>query len=260
MSNLRALIKLCLFITLVVMYFIVTPIFLLLYPVFPNFTRECLTRLIQISSILCLKIFSIEVDYRLSTLSNENYFIVCNHLSYLDIMIIASRIPTMFVTSMSIKRTPFLGQICTLAGCLFVDRRSRNNRSNELEQLEQALRNGHNVTIFPEATSTNGERIKQFKMALYQSAISSQTPILPLCLNYYALNYHPLNSVNRDILFWYDDMSFFPHFWKMLKSKKIHVRIYQGEIVDTSHESSKKELADRSRSIVSEFYEPIVSQ
>jgi 1-acyl-sn-glycerol-3-phosphate acyltransferase len=260
MSNLRAIIKLVLFITLAGVYFMVTPLFLIFYSLTPNLTRICLTRLVQLSSILCLKIFSIEVDYRLSHLSDKNYFIVCNHLSYLDIMIIASRIPTMFVTSMSIKRTPFLGQICTLAGCLFVDRKSRTNRANELEQLEQALRNGHNVTIFPEATSTNGERVKQFKMALYHSAIVSQTPVLPLCLNYYALNYYPLNSANRDNLFWYDDMSFFPHFWKMLKSKKIHARLYQGEIINPCLDSNKMELADRSRNIITQFYKPIISR
>lgn len=260
MSNLRALLKLILFVTLAGVYFIVTPVFLVSYPVFPNFTRECLTRLVQLSSILCLKIFSIEVDYRMNHEANRNYFVVCNHLSYLDIMIISSVIPTMFVTSMAIKKTPFLGQICTLAGCLFVDRKSRQNRSNELEQLEDALRNGHNVTVFPEATSTNGERIKQFKMALYQSAISSQTPILPLCLNYYALNFFPINSANRDTIFWYDDMSFFPHFWKMLKSKKIHARLYQGEVIAPCVESNKMDLADRSRNIVAQFYKPIVSQ
>ena len=257
-ANIRAAIKLALFCVMVLSYFIVTPVFLLTYTVLPKLSRICITQILKFYSQLCLKLFALEVDDKVYAELNENYFIVCNHLSYLDIMIIASKIPAMFVTSMSIKRTPFLGQICTLGGCLFVNRSSRNNRQHELEELEEALRQGFSVTVFPEATSTNGERIKQFKMALYESAIKTSTPILPLCLNYYAHDYQMVTTKNRDNIFWYGDMSFFPHFWKMLKSKKIHARLYQAPIMRCSSYDSKKEVADKSRELVSEFYRPII--
>ncbi|EQC51972.1 1-acyl-sn-glycerol-3-phosphate acyltransferase [Bacteriovorax sp. DB6_IX] len=253
----RAFCKLLLFGILVLSYFILTAPLLLVYKILPVVTRKLLCRILQIYSKACLKIFSIEVDYKVYLERSTHHFIVCNHLSYLDIMIVAARFPTMFVTSMEMKKTPFLGQICTLGGCLFVDRRSRENRHKELRELEDALNSGLNITVFPEATSTDGSRVKQFKMALFDAAIRTQTPILPLCLNYCRLDYCEINKNNRDKVFWYDEMTFFAHFWSMLKCRRIQVRLHQGETILPSYDCKKLDLADRSREIVTQFYRPI---
>ncbi len=129
---------------------------------------------------------------------NDNYLIVSNHLSYVDIFVLGSRVPGCFVTSVEIKETPFLGQVTSLAGCLFVERRNKINIHQEIKDLTQGLKNGLNIFIFPEATSTNGETVIRFRRPLLNSAIDAKKKILPLVLNYRKIDENPIGLHNRD--------------------------------------------------------------
>ncbi len=158
---------------------------------------------------------------------------VANHLSYLDVIILGALRPMAFVTSVEIKNTPFLGHLARLAGSLFVERRSRDNLSQEQQEIEKALKAGISVTIFPEATTTNGEEIKMFKRPLFASAIKANVLVAPICLNYQKIDEEKIYQHNRDHLFWYGDMTFFAHFWGVLKLKKIEVKVNVESPIET---------------------------
>ncbi|NJL24795.1 MAG: 1-acyl-sn-glycerol-3-phosphate acyltransferase [Calothrix sp. SM1_5_4] len=147
--------------------------------------------------------------------SSPNGLFVGNHLSYLDILVIHSEVPTCFVTSMEIKETPVLGQVCQLAGCLFIERRNKQNLRAEVSEISEGLREGLNVAIFPEATSTNGEQILRFRRPLYLAAIMAEKPVIPFCLNYRSVGGEAINVRTRDKVFWYGDMDFAPHLWEL---------------------------------------------
>ena len=53
-----------------------------------------------------------------------NYLIISNHLTYVDILVVASLMPSVFITSVELKQTFPLGLFAWLGGCLFVERRS----------------------------------------------------------------------------------------------------------------------------------------
>ena len=69
----------------------------------------------------------LQVEGREHYRPGQNYLIVANHLSYLDVVLMAAWQPAAFVTSVEIKNTPFLGQITDTGGCLYVERRSKDN-------------------------------------------------------------------------------------------------------------------------------------
>lgn len=138
-----------------------------------------------------------------------------NHLSYMDVIMIASSLTTCFVTSVEIKETSGLGHLCMMAGCLFVERRSRSTLHKEIGELQEGLERGMTVTIFPEATSTNGEQVLRFRRPLFLSAVQGQKPVIPICINYRMIGNEPLSIHNRDSIFWYGDMDFLPHLWKL---------------------------------------------
>lgn len=187
---------------------------------------------------------------------NRNYLIVSNHLSYLDILIIAAKIPTAFVTSTDIKNTPFLGQIVTLAGCLFVNRKNKENIKNEIKELREALNYGINVVVFPEATSTNGDEVLRFRHPLFEASIATSSPILPLTINYKRISKVPVNLNNRDIVCWYGDMGFFSHFLKVLEQKEILVELNISEPFTPSLINSI-EAALKSHQIVSNNFKSL---
>ena len=168
---------------------------LLFYPflfIDKYWTRKQLIALVSFYSRGFLYVLGIKANFigeeKLQDDKKNNYLIVSNHLSYLDILILASKIPSAFVTSTDIKNTPFLGQIVTLAGCLFVNRKDKTNIKNEIKELREALNYGLNVVVFPEATSTNGDEVIRFRHPLFEASIATESPILPLTLNYSSIS------------------------------------------------------------------------
>jgi 1-acyl-sn-glycerol-3-phosphate acyltransferase len=152
----------------------------------------------------------------LDNLQNQpNALLAGNHLSYMDVLCISSVVTSCFVTSVEIKNTPGLGHLCKMAGCLFVERRSRAGLTKEIGELQEGLERGLTVTIFPEATSTNGEQLLRFKRPLFLSAVQAKKPVVPMCLNYRKIGTQPLSLKNRDAIFWYGDMDFLPHLWEL---------------------------------------------
>lgn len=202
-----------------------------------------------------LKVLNIHVDYKitLGLKKNSNYLIVANHLSYLDVLILSAKFPSCFVTSLEVKNSPFIGQLSILAGCLFVDRQNKSNQKNEVLELRDALMNGMSVTVFPEATSTNGEEILRFRRPLFEASIATQKQILPITINYQTIEGQKIDRLNRDIVCWYGEMTFFSHFFKLLHTKNIQVEVLTAEPFSPAILSSI-DLAMKSHHIVKSNY------
>lgn len=223
--------KLAGFILIVFFFLVTTSPFYLLFLVFPLWTRWILTYQISFYSRLLLSVLGIKPHFKdLHHIDKfDNYLIVSNHLSYIDVLILASRLPTCFVTSTDIKATPFLGQLAILAGCLFVNRKNKSGLPGEIRELRDALKSGLNVTVFPEATSTNGSEVLRFKRPLFESSVATGKPILPLTINYRTISRQPVYSGNRDVVCWYGDMDFFPHFLTLLEQNEVEVEVVLNE-------------------------------
>ena len=155
------------------------------------------------------------------------------------------------------KETPFLGKICLLGGCLFVERRSKSGLNNEIKELSEALDDGLSVVIFPEARSTNGEAVIQFKRPLFQAAINSCAHVLPVCLNYKKLDGEKLDLSNRDRVFWYGDMGFLGHALKLFSHKDIQVELTIMPSLNSVEFADKNELAEACYKLVSDEYQNI---
>lgn len=258
MSLIRQLLRTLVFALALVVYFIVSSLIVLWCGFdFPR-ARPYLTKVISYTCKLGLKIFNVKVRKTFAPLdSKANYLIVSNHLSYLDILIISSYLPTCFVTSKEMKETPFLGQLCLLGGCLFVERRSKAGIANEVKELSDALDDGLNVVIFPEATSTNGDEVIRFRRPLFQSAINSCAKVLPLCLNYRSLDGEKLTVKNRDKVFWYGDMGFLGHALTLFSHKGIVAELTIMPSLNSTDFSDKNALTDACYKLVSDEFENI---
>lgn len=170
----------------------------------------------------------------------KGVLVVGNHLSYIDMFVLNALFPTRFVTSVEIRDTPVLGWICRLANCIFVERRDRSNIDQEVGTLTQALLEGHNVVVFPEAGTSNGEGMRPFKKSMFVAAVNSQTHVLPVCLNYLNVNDEPLTLANRHLVLWYEEIPLFSHLWRMLGSCSARVRV---DVLQPIMSNSHRELA-----------------
>lgn len=242
----------------VVSYFALTLPLYPLYLLYPQWMRKILIRIIGQYSKFVLKFLGIYVNVSGEYDTRKNYLIISNHLSYIDVLIIAGIIPSAFVTSVEMRDTPFLGHIAKLGGCLFVERRSRANLSEEIKELTNGLKSGINVAIFPEATSTDGKEVIRFRRPLFQAAIDSKVEVLPICLNYRYVSFDPICLENKDRVFWYGDMTFGKHFWNLLKTPRIEIDLDFLPVIETQSAWDNTLLAQTGHKMVSESFKPIL--
>lgn len=251
MRQLVAAIKLILFISTLLTYFASAAfVTLVIRDLFRR--RLHLSKLVSYFSSFMCRIMGIKIIPIGIIAQQNNALYASNHLSYLDIMIHATLRPSCFVTSVEIKNTPGLGHICRLAACVFVERRSRQNLTHEIKDIADSLLNGCNITIFPEATSTNGDEVLRFKKPLFQAAINAQVPVVPVTINYEEIDERPVNLQNRDNVCWYGDMGFASHLWRVLKHKKIVVSLRYHPAITAVKDATK--LAELSHYFVASSF------
>lgn len=256
---LRGVFKLTIFCLLLISYISISIPLLPMLTLFPNKTRKLCNYLLQAYSKALLLLIGIKVKTNIQSFKIGGELIVCNHLGYLDILVIASRFPTSFVTSLKMKRTAVLGQLCSLAGCVFVNRKNKDNIGHEIQEITEALSAGINVAVFPEATSTNGESVLRFRRPLFQAAIDSQTLCRPMTLNYLKLSGKKVCIQNRDKIFWYGDMTFFDHLWGVFQESSIEVYLDISEQIPVHSRTKSADLAMLTQEIVTKKFEPIFS-
>ncbi len=258
MRNCRAFFRLCFFVFFISLYLILA----LLGMAFLCFSSRqrhfFLAKNVSIFCWLGTKIFNINVliDNHEHVDLSASYLLVGNHLSYVDIIALSSIKPTLFVTSKEMQKTPGLGLLCEMAGCVFVDRKNKQNLRKEIQEIIDALGDDSPVTFFPEATSTNGESLLRFRLPLFEAAIASKRSVLPFCLNYLSLDEKPINKENRDHVFWYGDMEFGNHFWNFLKNKETTLMITFFHPIDP-HKQNREDLCQKSYTVISSCFRPV---
>jgi 1-acyl-sn-glycerol-3-phosphate acyltransferase len=117
-------------------------------------------------------------------LSNKKqYLIVANHISWMDIIVIQSIKPSIFVAKSDVASWPLFGWVAQMTGTIFIKREKVSDIKKALKKMKRRLTK-RSVCIFPEGTSTNGQYLLPFKSNLFQSSIDTHKSILPLCLRY----------------------------------------------------------------------------
>jgi len=207
-----------------------------------------------------LKIIGMSVIIKEKDLEKIRSFhglIVSNHLSYLDILILSSLKPSIFVSSVEVEKTLFLGKIAKIGGSIFVERRSKSSIINDIQKLSSTLKKGFSITLFPEGTTSNGEKILKFKKSLFNSAIESKVSVLPICIKYLSINKNPITEKNRDKVYYYGSIKFAPHFFKLFFAGKIEVKVKVLSPIDVNKNPCRKELTEKAYEKISFAYAEI---
>lgn len=197
----------------------------------------------------CLTILGLKVNvHGLSDdLRSNRLLLVSNHQSYLDIVIIASVFPTLFIAKTEVSRWPLLGWLSKLGGTIFVNREDARSGVNCAYRVSRTLGGGVNVQVFPESTTNDGSTVLPFKGLFFASAIRSQTIVLPLTIKFQSVNGRPMDRKTLDLMCWYGEMDFAPHFWNLLKIESAEVSLMINESVKPARAQRAKALAEAAR-------------
>lgn len=205
-----------------------------------------------------LKTLNIDVEtkgFDSARMNAKAHLLVGNHMSYIDAMVAASVLPCAFVTSVDMGEQVFLGEMAELGGSIFIERRNRDRVDQDLSTMANALRNGLNVMIYPEGTSTNGDGVLPFKKSLLMSAVEAGVDIQPVVIRYKEVDGEKFGPQNRDSVCWYGKMDFASHLLRVLALRQgIRAELVFLEPIQVRSDSTRNELAEKSHSAVSSEY------
>src|SRR5438093_7442953 len=107
----------------------------------------------------------------------QSGLLVCNHISYLDVVVLSSIGRRVFVAKRDVAAWPLFGWLAHAAGTIFVDRERRLSSPVVVGLIRNAIASGSVVVLFPEGTSSDGTTVLPFKSALLESAVQLRCPV-----------------------------------------------------------------------------------
>jgi 1-acyl-sn-glycerol-3-phosphate acyltransferase len=176
--------------------------------------------------------------------------LVCNHLSYLDVLVLAALAPSRFVAKSEVKHWPVFGWFARLAGTIFVNRNKPLHSGQTAEEIGVAISQGVVVVLFPEGTSSGGQTVLPFKSSLLEPATRDHHAVTAGCLTYELAD----GNVSEEVCYW-KDMTLVPHLINLLGKRRIYATVSFSKL--RSGSANRKELARQLRSEVLKLKEAL---
>jgi len=146
---------------------------------------------------------------------------VCNHVSWMDVLILAGDNTLDFLAKSEVADWPLVGKLVQKAGTLFVDRSNKFQAYRALPELQKRIRSGTPVVVFPEGTTSDGQTTLPFKPMFYQAAVRESLWVQPVSLRYE----NPDGSLSSALPF-IDDDSFITSLMRIVKAPKTIAHVH----------------------------------
>lgn len=173
---------------------------------------------------------------------------VANHVSWLDIPVLAALEPTRFISKSEVRHWPVAGWFAVAAGTFFI-RRGRGGAAPLLERLVPHLRRAGTVVLFPEGTTTDGTEVRPFHARLFQAAIDARCPVQPVTLQY------GLATDGRNLAPFVGDDALLSHIVRLLGVETLEVRVSYGPPIQPG--TNRDELAQEAHAYVRGALQPL---
>jgi 1-acyl-sn-glycerol-3-phosphate acyltransferase len=181
------------------------------------------------------------------------FFLVANHLSYVDIAALRAVVVGVFVAKQEIVNWFLAGRMVRDMGNIFIDRRNRRDIPRAGEEIIQKLSEGEGVIVFPEGTSTKGEDVLPFNSSFFEFAARTDVPVSYVSISYRTPEGRPPAS---ETVCWWDETTFIAHMFRLFTQNEFTAVLSFGEseIVNTD----RKQLAAELRQKVKEKFIPVI--
>lgn len=202
------------------------------------------------SSGIC-KIFNVRIVVQ-GKVPEAPFIMVLNHLSYLDIVPVFLHTNCTFVAKKEVRSWPVLGFMINTMGVIFVDRTRKKDVMRVNQLLRENLNTLQGITLFPEGTSTGGEKVYPFRSPLLEFPAAEHIPVHAAALRYETSASD--KPARESVCFYGARESFAAHVFKMAQNRSVTCYITFGETT-VLHED-RKELALRLHEEVNKLFIP----
>lgn len=181
------------------------------------------------------------------------FFLVSNHLSYVDIPALRLAANGVFVAKSEVKDWFLAGAMIRNMGNVFINRKNRRDIPRAGAEVIKKLSEGEGVILFPEGTSTKGESVLAFNSSFLEFASSTDLPVSYASVRYVTPEGGPTPS---ERICWWDDTTFLAHLYRLFSLPSFKAVITFGEEPVT--DIDRKKLAATLHQRVEEVFIPML--
>ena len=181
------------------------------------------------------------------------FYLVSNHVTFLDILILAGYTGAVFVAKSEVQNWPVVGFLSRLFNVIFIRREDRRDTRRVNEAIREALAEGHGVAIFAEGGIGPGDHIERFKPSLLEPAAQAGYPVHWAVLNYDTPEGCPPPS---EVVYWRKGLPFAQMMLGILRMPRVHAELIFGN--QPSRADNRKQLAQELHHEVSSRFKPLL--
>jgi len=202
--------------------------------------------------IVC-RLIGVRVTMLGEPVQDQGVLMAVNHTGWLDIPVLSACARVSFISKAEVVNWPLFGLLARLQRTIFISRGDKTKMIQDRDRIRERLVKGDALVIFPEGTSTDGNRVLEFKSAFLSAA---ELPIgedadkhvrhalvQPVSIAYVALHGMPMGRENRPFFAWYGDMELVPHLWEAFELGPIDVVVEFHKPLTVDEAGGRKELA-----------------
>jgi len=171
----------------------------------------------------------------LGDIPKERVLLMPNHQTFFDVFLVLTYYPSSIVAKKEIGDWPILRLAIQLGRIILVDRSTLKSMLRTMRSIDQEVKSGGSVILFPEGTTYGGPMTKAFKPGSFKIAEETKTPIIPVAIKY----------LKHD-MFWGDE-SFLKHFFQKSGYWRTDVEVWFGNPISGS---PSKELQAQTKSAI----------
>lgn len=226
--------------------------FALLLPT-PRLRRPARNTIFRVWARICLRVIGGRL--RVEGLPPRTPFLlVCNHLGYVDIPVLAACTDAWFVAKMEMRSWLLVGMLCRSVGTIFIDRKLSRDVLRVNRLIEDVLADGYGVVLFPEGTSTQGFEVRRFRTSLLDHAARTGMPVHAAALTYRTPPGEPPANLS---VCWWGDAPLFAHAQRLFELRRFDAIVRFSPAAVSG--SDRKELAASLHEEVQRIFEPAVA-
>lgn len=199
---------------------------------------------------LLTRLLRIDIVTNGAQVTGRPVLIASNHVSWVDIVVLAAIAPMVFVAKREVASWPLIGAAAKVQKVIFVDRMRRQQTPETNKEIAQRLAEGHPVVLFAEGTSGDGNRVLPFRSALIGAVETAcaearlgEVAIQPMSICYTAQQGLPTTRTDQPLVAWYGDLDFFPHFAAFIRRGAVTVTVSFGALINCTAATDRKLLA-----------------
>lgn len=240
--------------------FVLLCVLLALFPVqlfALRFAPRLAARLPMTFHRVLLWLFGIRVRLEGALTDERPLLIVSNHISLLDIPILATIAPLSFVSKSEVGDWPVIGLLARMQRTVFVQRGDRRKVGQQTNEIAERLIARETMVLFPEGTTGDANVVLPFKTSLFEAAkvalksgVADHAQVQPVAIHYNKYHGMPLSRAERPHVAWLGEFSLFESLMPLALKGGLDVTVRCAPAMRLDETSNRKAIAAHSRNAI----------